>query len=125
MVNEDTMRLLELKLQTQHAQLKAALSVGSVDRAVVGMDQIRVNPLSREGGQAEPEMPEATRSRMHTELRRVDAAIGRLKSGRYGVCCGCQDRVELSHLDSDPATPFCLSCLEEMVEDRRRGLLRG
>jgi DnaK suppressor protein len=124
MLNEDTMRLLEQKLRTQHAQLKAALGVGSVDKEVVGLDQIRVNPLSREDALAEPEMSAAKRAHMHTELRRVDAAIGRVKNGRYGVCCGCQDRVEISRLDSDPATPFCLSCLEEMLEDRQGGLLR-
>jgi DnaK suppressor protein len=125
MLNEDTMRLLEQRLQTQHTELKAALGVGSVDREIVGLSQIRVNAVSREGSMAEPKMSEATRTHMHTELRRIDAAIGRLNSGRYGVCCGCQNRVEVSRLHSDPATPFCLSCLEEMVEDRRRGLLRG
>jgi DnaK suppressor protein len=125
MLNEDTMRLLEQRLQTQHTELKAALGVGSVDREIVGLSHIRVNPLSSEDAMAEPKMSEATRAHMHTELRRIDAAIGRLKNGRYGVCCGCQNRVEVSRLHSDPATPFCLSCLEEMVEDRRRGLLRG
>lgn len=125
MLNEDTMRLLEQRLQTQHTELKAALGMGTVDREVVGLNQICVNPQSRQDAMAEPKMSEGTRAHMHTELRRIGAAIGRLKNGRYGVCCGCQDRVELSRLHSDPATPFCLSCLEEMVEDRRRGLLRG
>ena len=125
MLNADTRRLLEQRLQTQQTELKAALRVGSVDSEVVGLNQTRVNPQSREDAMAEPKMSEATRSNMHTELRRIDAAIGRLNSGRYGVCCGCGNRVELSRLHSDPATPFCLSCLEEMAEDRRRGLLRG
>lgn len=125
MLNEDTMRRLELRLQTQHTELKAALGVGSVDREIVGLNQIRVNPPPRENALVEPKMSEATRAYMHTELRRIDAALGRLKNGRYGVCCGCQDRVEVSRLHTDPATPFCLSCLEEMVEDRRRGPLRS
>lgn len=125
MLNEDTMRLLEQRLQTQHTEIESALGVGSVDREIVGLNQIRVNPLSREDATAEPKMSEATRAHMQKELRRIDAAIGRLKSGRYGVCCGCQSRVEVNRLHADPATPFCLSCLEEMVEDRRRGLLRG
>ena len=119
------MRVLEQRLQTQHTEIKAALGEGSVDREVVALSQIRVNPLSREDVSVEPKMSEATRAHMHTELRRIDAAIGRLKNGRYGVCCGCQNRVEVIRLHSDPATPFCLSCLEEMAEDRRRGLLRG
>jgi DnaK suppressor protein len=104
------MRFLELRLQTQHTELKAALGVGSVDGEVVGLNQIRVNPLSREGAMAEPKMSDATRTHSHTELRRIDAAIGRLKNGRYGVCCGCQNRVEVDRLHSDPQRPSaCLA----------------
>jgi aminopeptidase N len=44
MLNEDTIRLLELKLQTRHAQLKAALSAGSGGREVT-LDQTHVSYL--------------------------------------------------------------------------------
>lgn len=123
MLNEDTMRIFELKLQTRHAQLKSALSGGSGGREVA-LDQAYGSSPSRNAAMAEQEMSVAKPAPTHTELRRVDAAIGRLKNGRYGVCCRCQDRVEVSLLHSDPATPFCLSCLEEMVDERQSGLQR-
>lgn len=125
MLNEDTIRLLESKLRIQHARIKAALSVGSGDKGFVSLDQTRVNTLSRGDALVQQKMSAATRAPTQTELRRVDAAIGRLTNGRYGVCCRCQDRIEVSLLQSDPATPFCLSCCEEMMEGRRDGRQRS
>lgn len=118
MLNEDTIRLLESKLRIQHAQIKAALSVRSGNKEFVSLDQTRVNPLSRAAATAQQEMSAATRAPTQTELRRIDAAIGRLTNGRYGVCCRCRDPIEVSRLQSDPATPFCLPCCEEMMEER-------
>jgi DnaK suppressor protein len=70
------------------------------------------------------EIHRAAHARMRTELRRVDAAFVRLEMGRYGACCRCRERLEIRCLESDPATPFCLPCLEEMAEDREAALLR-
>jgi DnaK suppressor protein len=125
MLNEDTIRLLESKLRIQHAQIKAALSVRSGDKEFVSLDQTRVNPLLKRVATAQQEMSAATRAPTQTELRRIDAAIGRLTNGRYGVCCQCQDRIEVSLLQSDPATPFCLPCCEEMMEERQSGRRRS
>ena len=123
MSGENAIKPLELKLRLQHAQLRAALDFDSGDGKVVESDQTGMGQLSRLNATAPAEMPQAARARMHTELRRVDAAIGRLESGRYGVCCRCQERVDLNRLQSDPATPFCLPCIEEMAEDREANLL--
>jgi len=120
----DAIKSLELKLRAQQAEIKAALDLDVGGRDVVELDQARVGRLSRMDAMAQKEMARATHARMQTELRRVDAAIGRLESGRYGLCCRCQDDIEINRLQSDPATPFCLSCLEEISEEREDNLLR-
>jgi DnaK suppressor protein len=121
MLDEEAIRSLELKIREQREQLTGALAVDIGDGKIVELDQTRIGRLSRMDAMAQKEMSRATRARMQTELRRVDAAIARLQAGRYGVCCLCQDDVEINRLQSDPATPFCLPCLEEMCEARERG----
>lgn len=44
------------------------------------------------------------------ELRRIDAALARLREGSYGFCQICGDDIADDWLDQRPASPFCKSC---------------
>ncbi|WP_027258212.1 TraR/DksA family transcriptional regulator [Leisingera aquimarina] len=44
------------------------------------------------------------------ELRRIDAALARLREGSYGYCRICGDNISDDWLDQRPASPFCRSC---------------
>ncbi|UWQ29838.1 MULTISPECIES: TraR/DksA C4-type zinc finger protein [unclassified Leisingera] len=44
------------------------------------------------------------------ELRRIDAALARLREGSYGYCRICGDNIADDWLDLRPASPFCKSC---------------
>jgi len=44
------------------------------------------------------------------ELRRIDAALARLREGSYGTCAGCGSLISDARLDLLPATPFCKAC---------------
>ncbi|KIC12326.1 hypothetical protein RA19_03595 [Leisingera sp. ANG-M1] len=44
------------------------------------------------------------------ELRRIDAALARLREGSYGYCQICGDNIGDDWLDERPASPFCKSC---------------
>ncbi|MFX0546611.1 TraR/DksA family transcriptional regulator [Roseovarius sp. S1116L3] len=44
------------------------------------------------------------------EVRRIDAALDRIKAGTYGVCQVCGDEISAARLDLLPATPFCKNC---------------
>ena len=44
------------------------------------------------------------------ELRRIDAALARLRDGSSGVCRKCGEDISAERLDLLPATPFCRSC---------------
>ena len=46
------------------------------------------------------------------ELRRVEAALARLREGSYGFCQICGDEIGADWLDQRPATPFCKSCAQ-------------
>lgn len=45
-----------------------------------------------------------------TELRAIQAALGRVASGEYGVCQTCGAPISEARLDVLPYTPFCKEC---------------
>src|SRR5687767_6372900 len=47
----------------------------------------------------------------------VDAALGRINAGTYGLCATCHDAIEPDRLLADPVTQFCLGHLTP-VEQR-------
>ncbi|MBY6057333.1 hypothetical protein KUV26_06040 [Leisingera daeponensis] len=46
------------------------------------------------------------------ELRRIEAALARLREGSYGYCRICGDDMSDDWLDQRPASPFCKSCAQ-------------
>jgi sigma-B regulation protein RsbU (phosphoserine phosphatase) len=44
-------------------------------------------------------------------LGEVDAAIGRMDKGTYGLCEGCNEPISPERLIADPLVHFCLDCL--------------
>ncbi|EDZ47788.1 TraR/DksA family transcriptional regulator [Leisingera daeponensis] len=47
------------------------------------------------------------------ELRRIDAALARIKAGTYGICASCGERISDARLDLLPAAPLCKICAAE------------
>ena len=47
------------------------------------------------------------------EIRRIDAALRRLDTGRFGHCLYCGDPISLKRLDHDPAVASCSTCNED------------
>lgn len=47
------------------------------------------------------------------EIRRIMAALGRIRSGDYGFCAICGTEISQERLDVLPATPFCKTCAAE------------
>jgi DnaK suppressor protein len=73
--------------------------------------------LGVEGAYAVPRMPRAPAPAIGVpakasldELRRIDAALARLREGSYGFCQICGDDIGDDWLDQRPASPFCKSC---------------
>jgi RNA polymerase-binding transcription factor DksA len=44
------------------------------------------------------------------EIRRIMAALNRIKAGEYGTCVTCGAQISEERLDVLPATPFCKTC---------------
>jgi RNA polymerase-binding transcription factor len=49
-------------------------------------------------------------SRDLEELREIDAALERLRAGRYGACAGCGGEIDPERLRREPAARRCIDC---------------
>ncbi|CUH67006.1 RNA polymerase-binding transcription factor [Thalassovita gelatinovora] len=44
------------------------------------------------------------------EIKRIRAALKRIREGDYGICVECGDEISSERLDVLPDTPFCKAC---------------
>jgi RNA polymerase-binding transcription factor DksA len=44
------------------------------------------------------------------ELRRIDAALGRIADGSYGICAKCGDAISEDRLNAVPTAALCRNC---------------
>lgn len=58
----------------------------------------------------EREQLAALRAQVHVRLIDLDAALDRLRHGRYGRCVSCGRAVGDARLEALPATPLCVVC---------------
>jgi DnaK suppressor protein len=88
--------------------------------ATVELDQARVGRLSRMDALQQQAVATSLRKRLPVRLRRLEAALDRLETGRFGQCCQCDAPIPAGRLKVDAAAPFCADCQEEIVERQFR-----
>jgi len=44
------------------------------------------------------------------EIRRIEAALDRIRQGTYGICVNCGEPIDAARLDAVPAAPLCRDC---------------
>jgi len=50
-------------------------------------------------------------------LRQVEAALGRMREGNFGVCLRCEEEIAHKRLQVVPWAAYCVSCQEKAEED--------
>lgn len=45
-----------------------------------------------------------------SELQRIDAALQRMASGKYGICVDCGDDIGVARLQAEPSALRCAPC---------------
>lgn len=101
------------RLQAELHQLQAAVEQADAAAATVMLDQSSVGRLSRMDAMQQQAMAQGMRERFALRKRKLEAALARLETGRYGLCCQCCAAIDPARLDADPAAVFCASCTEE------------
>jgi RNA polymerase-binding transcription factor DksA len=55
------------------------------------------------------------------QLHDIDAALGRLESGGYGICVECGGEIPVARLLATPTVQTCIACQEQLEKEQRRG----
>lgn len=98
------------KLEQQRAELQDLSESAEESRSAVELDQTRQGRLSRMDALQQQQMALATEERRKTQLKRIDSALVRIKSGDYGYCVMCDEEIDEKRLEFDPAIPTCINC---------------
>ena len=100
-------RLLELR-----AELESLADTGDEAARIVELDQSRVGRLSRMDALQAQAMAKASSERRDAMLGRINAALGRVARGEYGLCQLCEEPIHPKRLDVDPTALLCIECAE-------------
>ena len=80
------------------------------DRKAVELDQAMVGRLTRIDAIQRQEIAIAQESRRLIEIKKINAALERLKVGKYGVCIRCEELISVKRLTFNPAIALCVNC---------------
>jgi DnaK suppressor protein len=58
----------------------------------------------------------------YVQLRLIEEALDRLRSGDYGVCLACEEAIPAKRLHALPWARYCVSCQEEVGGSQRQAL---
>ena len=98
-------RLLKLR-----EELEALQTTGDESAAVVELDQSKVGRLSRMDAMQAQAMAKASGERRKAMLRNIEAALKRIDTGDYGLCCNCEEPINPKRLEFDPTALRCIDC---------------
>jgi len=94
-------------------QIDEGVPNATLASSTVKLDQSGVGRLSRMDALQQQAMAMSLRERMLTRQLKLRAALDRVTGGCYGLCCQCDDEIEDTRLESDPASVFCARCMTE------------
>lgn len=97
-------------LLAEQAALLAADDATAEERAPVMLDQQSVGRLSRMDALQIQAMAKAQCARRAQRLKLIEAALGRMEGGEYGICVECGDDIPVKRLEVDPAFSRCVDC---------------
>jgi len=98
------------KLDQLRTELESLSADAAVGRKAVELDQARVGRLSRMDALQGQAMNKAIEARRSAQLKRIEAALARLKDGEFGYCIKCGDEIATKRLELDPTVAVCTSC---------------
>lgn len=109
---EQTEALREQLLSDRKRLLESAQSALSFarerDRDRVGRDSL---------DESTDEAMYATKLRLHDRekflLIKIDAALGRMERGEFGMCEDCEEPIGVERLKARPVTTLCIQCKSE------------
>ncbi len=112
-MNEEEIEQIRQKLLRLRSEIQELEQTFKSTSEPVELDQSRVGRLSRmDAMQAQQMALEASRRR-HNQLLKIEGALHRIESGKYGYCFVCDEEIDIRRLSIDPTNTRCMKCVEK------------
>jgi len=53
------------------------------------------------------------RDRERMLLQKIEVALSKIESGKFGICESCDEQIEVKRLEARPVATLCIRCKEE------------
>ncbi|MCP9439807.1 MAG: hypothetical protein NNA20_11550 [Nitrospira sp.] len=111
MTSEDLERF-RAKLTAMQDEIRAINDSAAQDLKPVELDQTSVGRVSRVDAMQLQQMSQAAARRRQQLLVKIEGALRRIESGRFGLCFLCGTEIDLRRLNADPTITRCRDCVE-------------
>jgi DnaK suppressor protein len=111
-VDSGTLKTYESRLLDLRERISSLEDTRRESGKTVELDQARTGRLSRMDALQLQAMARAGQGRAAAELKRIDAALARIRAGAYGDCLECGAPIAPGRLEAQPAATLCVSCAE-------------
>ena len=103
------------ELAAREALRRRRTDVGELRQMHLAIEEQLINPrdqdfTDRANGVGDSGCFRALCEVEYQELVRIDAALGRIEAGTYGVCRRCGNSIGPRRLETIPATELCIAC---------------
>jgi DnaK suppressor protein len=105
------LKKIKKQLEAQRKELLKRVELTEDDRKPVELDQAQIGRLSRMDAIQVQEMALEQERRREIELKKIGAALLRIKDDEYGYCTHCGEDISPKRLEFDPAAPLCVDCV--------------
>jgi len=102
------------KLTAMQSEIRAISDSAAQDLKPVMLDQTSVGRVSRADAMQLQQMSQEAARRRQQLLLKIEGALRRIESGRFGLCFLCETEIDLRRLGADPTITRCRDCVEAL-----------
>lgn len=117
-MNKTTQNKLKTKLERELERLESEVEV--IDREghetlseASGENNYRDHMADQGTATFERELDMTLDENVRDALASVQAALGRMEAGDYGVCARCSQKITVQRLEAMPTATLCITCKSE------------
>lgn len=107
------------RLEDELALVRDTLAQAALSAGTVTLDQASVGRLSRVDALQQQAVAQDGRQRLALRVRRIEAALDRVRANTFGDCCQCRNEIEAERLRLDATSVFCADCQEDREAEHR------
>jgi DnaK suppressor protein len=110
-MNTETTKRFQEIFEQEKSRLLYSHSVINQDFAL--QDEDRMDAVDHSASELEQSMRMRLRNREALYLKKIDAALARIRTGDFGLCQSCEEDININRLLARPTTTLCINCKED------------